>query len=411
MLLTERHIIKKSDPQFTEADKLCFLSKNLYNAGLYQVRQHFFEHKTFQNFVQSNEVFVKSNNPDYRALPAKVSQQTLKIVEQNFKSFFGLLKAKKSETYTKKVKIPNYLSNEGKFVVTYTDQAFSKVLLKKGILNPSKTKLKIKTDKQNIRQFRLIPKGNHIVAEVIYEVAEEVLKEDNGKYASIDLGLNNLATVVSNVSKPFIINGKPLKSINHFYNKSKAKLQSILGDKKTSKKIQQLGYKRNNKITDYLHKASRFIINHLVSEGINTLIVGYNKEWKQEINIGSKNNQNFVQIPFTKLLQMLEYKCKLSGILFKKQEESYTSKCSFFDNEVVKKHELYAGKRVKRGLFKTGNNLMVNADVNGSLNIMKKAVGEVDFRYPIQVCSTPSKVKTAGLYPAKTLTKTNIVFI
>jgi IS605 OrfB family transposase len=266
-------------------------------------------------------------------------------------------------------------------------------LLKKGILNPSKTKLKIKTDKEDIRQFRLIPKGSYIVAEVIYEVTEEALKKDNGKYASIDLGLNNLMTVASNVSKPFIINGRPLKSINHFYNKSKAKLQSILRDKKTSKKIQQLGCKRNNKITDYLHKASRFIINHLVSEGINTLIVGYNKEWKQEINIGSKNNQNFVQIPFTKLLQMLEYKCKLFGILFKKQEESYTSKCSFFDNEVVKKHELYAGKRVKRGLFRTGSNLMVNADVNGSLNIMKKAVGEVDFRYPIQVCSTPHKVK------------------
>lgn len=197
-------------------------------------------------------------------------------------------------------------------------------------------------------------------------------------------------TVSSNVTKPFIINGKPLKSINQYWNKERARLQSLLGDKKTSKRIQSITNKRNNKVKDYLHKSSRKLVDFLVSNNISTLVVGYNEEWKQGVNLGKRNNQSFVFIPYYTLIEQLEYKCRLEGINFILTEESYTSKCSFLDNEEVCKHEKYLGKRIKRGLFKSKEGKLINADLNGSLNILKKVVGE--FQYPIEVCSTPLKV-------------------
>lgn len=192
------------------------------------------------------------------------------------------------------------------------------------------------------------------------------------------------------MTKPFIVNGKPLKSINQFYNKRKANLQSKLkNNAKNSKRISSLSLKRNNKINDYLHKSTTFIVNYLVSNNIANLIVGHNKEWKQDINIGKKNNQNFVSIPHSRFKELLKYKCELEGITYIETEESYTSKCSFLDNEEICKHESYKGKRVKRGLFKSNDGTLINADVNGSLNILKKVVGNFNYD-PIEVCSTPS---------------------
>lgn len=221
------------------------------------------------------------------------------------------------------------------------------------------------------------------------------LKQDNKRYASIDLGLNNLATVGSNVMKPFIINGKPLKSINQFYNKKLAKLKSNLKDeKKTSNRIKRLHFKRNNKIKDYLHKASRCIINQLVSNSINTLIIGHNKKWKQEINIGSVNNQKFVSIPHSRFIDMLKYKASLEGINVLIQEESYTSKCSFLDNEPIQKHECYKGTRIKRGLFKSKKHGLINADVNGALNILRKVVLKAFAKANlIEVSSSPLRIE------------------
>ena len=242
----------------------------------------------------------------------------------------------------------------------------------------------------NVRQVRLTHRDSYIVIELLYEQPDIDLKPDNGRYCSIDLGLNNLVTMGSNVLKPIIISGKPLKSINHFYNKNLAKLKSnaeLKHNVKTNKRIKRLHSKRYNKVQDYLHKTSRLIVNHLVSNNINTLVIGKNKNWKQDINIGAKNNQNFVQIPHTRFIQMISYKCKLEGITVVVTEESYTSKCSFMDSEQIKKHSDYKGKRIKRGLFKTATNKLINADLNGSLNILRKVIGE--FQYPIKVCSTP----------------------
>lgn len=388
MQLVEQHIIKKNDDRYKILDEVCFKSKNLYNATLYEIRQHFFNTKQFLNWFSIDKMFKERKQDDYYSLPCKVSQQTLKLLNQNFKSFFSLLKKK---NYTKKKSIPKYLDkSKGRFVAVYTNQAISKKALRNGIIQLSGTDFKIKTkvDGNSINQVRIVPKNSYYKIEVIYEVEEMEELEDNDKYAAIDLGVNNLATISFNDSKPFIINGKPIKSINQFYNKRKAELQSKLsGNRKTSNKINSITRKRNNKIKNYLHKASRCIVNHLVSNNVNTLIIGKNDNWKQETNIGKKNNQNFVSIPHSQFVEMISYKCKLVGIAVMITEESYTSKCSFIDNEEIKHHENYKGKRLKRGLFRTNKGKLINADLNGSLNIMRKVIGE--FQYPIEVCSTP----------------------
>ena len=292
-----------------------------------------------------------------------------------FKSFFALLKNK-----TVKNKLPKYLDKvNGRYVTTFTKQAISlKEFKKTSKLRLSQTDIYIATkltDFTSLKEVRIVPRTHHYVIEVVYQVKEKT-HCDNGKYAAIDLGLNNLATVAFNEgSKPLIVNGRPLKSINQYYNKKKAQYQSRLkGNKRTSKRICTLTNKRNNKVTDYLHKASRLLVNQLVSQGITTLVIGKNKNMKQDINIGKVNNQNFVHLPIMRFADLMKYKCELEGIKVLFNEESYTSKCSFLDSEPICKHDKYMGKRVKRGLFVSRNGIKINADVNGAYNIMIKAI-------------------------------------
>ena len=385
MILTERHIIKKTNPLYSELDNLCFLSKNLYNSALYAIRQYYFENKKYLSWVNINNNFVKDKQVDYYALPCKVSQQTLKMVDQNMKSFFNAIKAKKS-----KAKLPKYLDKvKGRFVVTYTNQAIGKKALQNGYVELSKTNIKIKTKVKDVKQVRIVPQNNFIVVEVLYEIKPKPHDKSKEMYCGIDFGLNNLMTCSFQNDSPLIINGKPLKSINWHYNKEKSILQSLLdGRKKTSKRIQNITLKRNNRINDYLHKTTKIFVNYLVSKEINNVVIGYNKEWKQGINIGRVNNQNFVGIPYYKLLNMLTYKCELEGISVIVTEESYTSKCSFLDDEDICKHEEYYGKRIKRGLYKASDGRLINADVNGALNILKKVIGKFEYD-SIKVCSTP----------------------
>jgi IS605 OrfB family transposase len=193
---------------------------------------------------------------------------------------------------------------------------------------------------------RIIPKNNVYIIEAVYE-QEETTPEVNNRIAAIDIGLNNLAAVSSNCLdfQPLIVCGQAIKSCNQFYNKVKASLQSQLSkNKKSSRKIEALTLKRNNKVDYYLHTASRFIINQLVSQNITHLIIGKNENWKQKINLGSKTNQIFTNIPHGRFIQQLEYKAKLVGIKVQITTESYTSKCSFLDFEPIKKHGQYLGK-------------------------------------------------------------------
>ena len=236
----------------------------------------------------------------------------------------------------------------------------------------------------------------HIVKVMRYKVGEEIEivyeKEcrneelDNTKFASIDLGVDNIATAIFDKNETLIYNGKPIKSVNQFANKLIAKYKSELekiNKKKLSKRIRKIYSKRNVRMEDYFHKLSRRIVNKTIKYKIGTIVVGYNKGWKDSINIGKRNNQTFVQIPFDSLLQKLEYKCKQYGINLIIQEESYTSKCDALAMESIEKHKEYMGKRVKRGLYQSSTRKLINADLNGALNILRKVIGDSDVIYRI----------------------------
>ena len=377
MNLVERHQIHKNHKHYNEIDKLAFLSKHLYNATLYIYRQDYIFKGICSNYFEIQKHFQNNNQKDYRALPTKVSQQTMMNVDHNMKSFIAALAAYKEDPskFKAEPKLCKYKHKEtGRAILVYTKQAISQKQLKLGTIALSGTNIKIKTNVKNPIEVRIVRLTDCYVVEVVYKYEEPQQKLNQKNKSAIDLGLNNLATLTDNMGLyPILFNGKPLKSMNHFYNKKKAELQSKLPEKqKASKAIKKLSQKRNNKVDNYMHNASRRIINHLVSNNIGILVIGYNKGWKQEVNLGRKNNQNFVDIPFLKFVNQLKYKATLVGIKTIIIEESYTSKCSFLDLEEICKHEEYAGKRHNR-LFKSKEGKIIHSDVNGSFNIMRKA--------------------------------------
>lgn len=275
-------------------------------------------------------------------------------------------------------------------------------------------KLKNIINLNNIQEVKVVKIANGYDIKIIYKTDKPTPKPNNGRYLAVDLGLNNLMTAVSNTNNtPFIVTGKTVKSVNQFFNKIKAKLQGekdrfIHLAKQSNKTIPQincinkqlnkLSFKCNNQINDYLHKASHYLINHAVANEITTIVIGHNQDWKQGINIGKRNNQSFVSVPFARLVQMIQYKAKLRGIDVIVAEESYTSKCSFLDDEPIAKQVNYQGKHVKRGLFKSSNNTLINADVNGACNILRKVIGKFDHN-PIVVCSTSKMINPLKANP------------
>ena len=399
MVLVEKHIIKPKHKYYDEIDNLCWLSKNLYNSTLYNVRQYYFENKKLLKYQIINKMYVDTNDKDYRALPAKVAKYTQMLVEHNFKSFFGLLKLKGKGKYDKPVKIPKYLDKKkGRQVVHYEKGAIS--FKEQGYIKLSKTNIKIKTKltKDKVQFVRLVPKNNYMVIEVGYNIKEQEQKL-NDNVLAIDIGVNNIASCVTTNGDKFLINGKQLKYINHNYNKRIADIQSKLKlthNKNKSRYKSNITNKRNNRINDYLHKITTYIVNQAVSKNIGTIVVGYNKEWKQDTNIGNINNQNFVNIPFYRFINMLDYKCRLKGINFKTITEEYTSKCSFIDEEEIEKHINYVGKRISRNFFRTKKGILINADINGAYNILKKYMkknatwNEKISQTLVKVCSIPS---------------------
>ncbi|MBL1209152.1 transposase, partial [Geminocystis sp. GBBB08] len=388
MRQVERHIIKESHKDWKEIDKLCFLSKNLYNYANYLVRQSLIFQKTYLNY---NQIYHQvKNSPDYRGLPSKVSQQVLRILDKNWQSFFEANKAysENPTLFKGKPRLPNYKDKiKGRNLLVYTIQAISKTSFSKGKIKLSKTEIEFPTKVENIACVRIIPRLKQYVIEVVYERVNKCTVNNPNSSAAIDIGVDNLAALTSNQKgfTPILVNGRVLKSINQFYNKIKAKLQSKLkGKSPTSSRIQRLTAKRNNQIENYLHVCSRWIINYLDKRGIGQLIIGKNPLWKQEINNGKKNNQSFVNIPHARFVEMLKYKGEMAGIKVIVSEESYTSRASFLSLDYIptygKKEEKYqfSGYRETRGMYKQkGSKKRINADVNGSYNIMRKVIPTV----------------------------------
>ena len=378
MNLAEIHQIRPNHKLYSICDELCFKSKNLYNAALFEFRQSFFDKEldtlTWQNI---NRIFNQSNQFDYRELPSKVSNTVLKKLGNNISSFWSLVK--KSD-YNKKVRLPKYLhKTDGRFIVEFNKQTFSNKRDEDDnlIICKSSLDLRIPTKVEKPQQIRIIPKVGCYVIEVVYEIEESRLKQ-NQRVAAIDLGVNNLATVVTNDGdNPILISGKKIKSINQYYNKMTSKRKSLLPyNVFTSKSLDRLWLKRNNKISYEIHKVTKFLANYFDERDVSKVIIGNNSGWKNGINLGKRNNQNFVNIPYTKFINQLTYKCQLLGITVVVREESYTSKASFLDYDKIpnyKEGEKYkfSGKRIKRGLYRSSKR-KINADVNGAYNTMVK---------------------------------------
>lgn len=388
----ETHFIRKSDPFYDWASEEFLKSRNLYNKTLYIYRQAFTgKHENIPDFIDiiKDERFVgkfdvrkrmgELNDNDYRAMHKSHSaNQVIAQVDTIWKAWFKGLNAykKNPSKFTGRPKMPKYKKEGVPNILIYDDAK----LQNDGSINISKTvKIPVFTKVTKIQEVRLIPSNNHIKVEIVYrkEVDDKGLDKDNA--LGIDLGLNNLMAVTSNEgSISSLVNGRPLKAINHYYNKKKAHYTSILNkhEKKFSKRLKRLEAKRMMKIKDYLHKASRRVVDMMIDNNIGTCVIGHNKGWKQEINLGKVTNQNFVQIPFNNLIQMVQYKIEDIGGEFIVKNEAYSSKCSFLDDEKIGKKKTYAGKRTKRGLFVTGNKKAINADINGSLNIIKLGTGK-----------------------------------
>ncbi|XHL99054.1 MAG: transposase [Microcoleus anatoxicus] len=413
-------MIKSTSHRFAQIDELAFKSKNLYNAANYVIRQSFIYGWGYVNYNEMNRL-MKSHEA-YKAMPAKVSQQILMVLDKNWKSFFEAVKAYKvdSSKFTGSPKLPKYKDKtKGRNLLVYTIQAISSKQLKKGIIKLSGTELSIKTqlNPNQICQVRLVPKCDSYVIEVIYDACTEGSRSEPestlgnaNSVASIDLGLDNLVALTSNQPGfiPLLINGRPLKSINQFYNKRKSRLQSQLkGNRQTSPRIQRLTRCRNQKVDNYLHHASCVIVAILNTKQIGTLVIGKNAQWKNEIALGSQTNQNFVSIPHSRLIEMLEYKARLVGITVIVQEESFTSRASFLGLDSIpvygktEKEPMFTGKRIQRGLYKTSTGQLINSDINASYNILRKAIPNA-FSDGIESCVVqprrvnPLKVKVKG---------------
>lgn len=375
MRLVERHIIK--DSRFED---ICLKSGLLYNYVLYLVRQGIFNKEYLKEYDLSTKL-CRENQVDFRNLPNHVSQQVIKQVFQNIKSWIKLKKDfdKNPGKYDNhRPHLPKYKKGKKQNMVVFTTSACrikddGYIHFVKNVVKPIKTNVK----KEELKQVRIIPQATCYVVEVIYERKETDLNLDKDNFLSIDLGLNNLCSCISNVGvNPFIINGRVMKSLNRWYNKKKAGLMSYVGDKGTSRRIRRISLYRNCWINDKIHKISKYIVNFCASNNIGRIIIGLNKEWKQEINIGKINNQHFVSIPHSKLIDKIMYKAKLLGIEVVTHEESYTSKIDHLAFEEMKHQDNYLGKRKRRGLFQSSIGKLINADINGAIGIARKVIGD-----------------------------------
>ena len=381
MELTEKEIIYSTDERFDLIKNLCHLSKNLYNASLYDVRQYYFETKSYRTWQSQAPIFTKNKNPDYYALQSHLAQQVLMQIGRQFIGFFN-------NKSNKKKRIPKYKDKNGYNVVTVPQRAISRKIdvdetkqIYTYTLCKESYNLKIKSTQPNVKMVKFVydEANNLIKCFKIYKVEQPKLKKDNSRYFSVDPGLNNIVSIYNNIGiRPLLYNGRPIKSINQYYNKANAKLRSELPrNVKSSKRLKQLSFKRSNKIDYEMHKISTHIINEAMRNNISKIIIGNNVGWKNEINIGRRNNQNFVNIPHTKLFNQLLYKGLMNGIEVIFTEESYTSKASFFDKDelpVYGQNDNYkfSGRRIYRGLYKDSKGNLWNADLNGGGNIMRK---------------------------------------
>lgn len=397
MYATQKNQLRRlSQQEFNALTVLCRLTKNLFNVALFECRQYFFAERKRLTY-ESNYHICKSNE-NYRMLNTDIAQQTMKVVDRSMRSFLGLLKAISVGRCDQKPQLPKYLPKEGYFPliiprIKVKDGMFQIPMSRqfKEEYGEVKIQLPERLKDKTIKEVRIHPKYSARWFEIEYIYEDEKIETlvDSEKAIAIDLGVDNLAACFDTEGHQFLIDGKKLKSINQWYNKRNANLQSSKdkqGIKELTNKQAQLNQRRNDFIRDYLNKTVRLIINHCLKYQIGKLIIGYNPGIKQKINIGRSNNQNFVQIPFWQLRQKLKALCSRYGIEYLEQEESYSSKASFYDQDNIPVYnadnpikQKFSGRRIKRGLYQTKDKHLVSADINGSANILVKSKHRLNF--------------------------------
>ena len=414
MQLTERHLIKPNHQLYRTLDDLTFKAKNLYNHGLYLYRQSYFAHKKnpetpILTWVDIDKSLRKQGHDDMRALPSKVANAVLKNLGENISSFWKLVRLKNKGGLAQKPKLPHYLhKTDGRYPLSFNYQTFGK---KRGSNNelflcPKGINLPIPTKVANPKQVRIVPDHNNFIIEVIYD-AQERAPKSTSKYAGIDLGVDNFATITfSTHNSPLIIKGLELKSVNQGYNRLISKAQELLpAPLKTSKPIHRLWSRRSWILRTRIHQMTAFLATLFDEMEIEKVFIGKNKNWKQGLPFGKKVKQRFAYLPYETFIEQLQYKCQLRGITVIAQEESYTSKASFLDGDNIPvygevENPQFSGHRIKRGLYRAGNGRLINADVNGSYNILRK--GLANNHQPLQMSDPlihPLVVKGIGKEP------------
>ena len=416
MYLTVKQQAKHlSKEEYSILRELCHTAKNLANEAIYSVRQYYFTEGEYLKY-EKNYALLK-DSPNYKMLNSNMAQQILKEVDGSFKSFFGLLKlAKKGKYSFRGCKLPHYLPKDGftTLVIGFVRLSGNKLILPysntfKKTHKPVEIKMPPILADKHIKEIRIIPKLGARFFEIQYTYKAECIQRNLNKNnaLALDLGVNNLVTAVSNQGRSFIIDGRKLKAVNQWFNKENTRLQGIKdrqSDKRRTTNHQKiLADKRNRQVNDYMSKTARKIIDYCIAHDIGTLVIGYNETFQRNSGMNKRNNQNFVNIPYGKLRSKLEYLCELNGIVFVKQEESYTSKASFWDNDIIPvynadnpKSYSFSGKRVQRGLYRTADGRLLNADVNGALNILKKSsVVDLTVLYSSGEVDTPVRIRVA----------------
>ena len=416
MYLTQTNTIRNlTKDEYFQLREMCFFSNCLYNVALYNIRQQYFQDKTYLTYPK-NEPFCKENE-NYRLMQSNCAQQTIRVADQAFKSFFALLKLAKEGKYDyKKIRMPKYRQKGGLF--NYIIQGNS-ISIRDGYLTiplsreytaiRGKDRVKIKVPERligkKICEVKIIPKynGRYFKITYCYEIEEENLQLNQDNSLAIDIGLDNLATCVTSTGTSFIVDGRRIKSINQSWNKRKAKLQSVLSKQNlyTSEKLQRITMKRNNRVDDHLKKAARYIVNYCIENDIGTIVCGYNSDFKREIDLGRKTNQQFVQVSFGKLRSQLKCLCERYSMKYIEQEESYTSKASFLELDEIPVYQVdsqekynFSGRRICRGLYRSKNGRIINADVNGAANILRKSKQNFSFEELCRgVLATPLRIR------------------
>lgn len=398
----EQKIIRKNHPKFKIIDEMCFRSKNLYNEANYIIRQKFITDGEYISYKEMNFVFKTHEN--YKLTFSQPANCTLRLLDKNWKSYFRAIKDWKENKskYLGMPKLPKYLKKDGRFPwmipnnQLYYDYEKSTIYIRNRLMNDYEWKCRCLG---RPIQVRFIPRGSCYVMEIVYETEIPDVKTESNRIVSIDLGVDNLVTMTNNIGlNPIIINGKGIKSINQYYNKRLAKEKSLLKirhGKDWSKKLDAITFKRYQRIKNYMHNTSSYVVKWCVENDIDTLVVGKNKEWKQNASMSKGSNQKFVDIPYQMLLQQLKYKCENAGIKYIETEESYSSGTSFLDGEEPVKQNYDKSRRIERGLFKSNSGLLINSDVNGSLQIMMKVFPNAfNERYGIEAFLTPIVINT-----------------